>query len=68
MSDTKTRATATRDFKDAGTERSFTAGEPYDFSAGEFANFKAAGLVEPVTDATAPADAGEPAKTSRTRS
>jgi hypothetical protein len=68
MSDKTTRATATRDFNDAGTERRFEAGEAYDFTAGEFANFKAAGLVEPVADAAAPADAGEPAKTSRTRS
>ncbi|MGR6329211.1 hypothetical protein ACU5AX_09105 [Sphingomonas sp. XXL09] len=53
------RAMPTRDFSDAGSERNFTVGQAVDLTAGEFANFQAAGLVkaEP-TDAPA-ADAGE---------
>ncbi len=71
MSDTENktvRATATRDFNDAGTERSYTGGEAYDFSEGEFGNFRVAGLVELIVETPAVADAGDPAKTSRTRS
>lgn len=46
---------AIRDFKDAGTERSFKAGEPVtDVEDGELENYRAAGLV---TDSTT--DAGE---------
>lgn len=36
---------ATRDFTDAGTERSFKKGEPVDVEAGELENYEAAGLV-----------------------
>lgn len=35
-----------RDFKDAGTERSFTAGKTVELTDGEFINYAAAGLVE----------------------
>lgn len=35
----------TRDFKDAGTEQRFTKDKPFDFEAGAFANYEAAGLV-----------------------
>jgi hypothetical protein len=35
-----------RDFKDAGTERSFTAGKTVELTDGEFTNYAAAGLVE----------------------
>ncbi|WP_312313164.1 hypothetical protein [Sphingobium yanoikuyae] len=54
MSTTK-RAKIVRDFKDAGTERSFSAGETVDLTAGEFANYEAAGLIE-VAAATKTAD------------
>ncbi|WP_313326093.1 hypothetical protein [Sphingobium yanoikuyae] len=54
MSTTK-RAKIVRDFKDAGTERSFIAGETVDLTAGEFANYEAAGLIEAVA-ATKAAD------------
>ncbi len=54
MSTTK-RAKIVRDFKDAGTERSFSAGETVDLTAGEFANYEAAGLVEAASTAK-PAD------------
>ena len=36
---------AARDFKDAGTGRSFTAGDVVDAQAGELDNYEAAGLV-----------------------
>lgn len=35
---------ATRDFKDTGTQKAFTLGEPIDATAGEIANYAAAGL------------------------
>lgn len=39
---------ATRDFRDAGSERAFAAGEPIrDVSDGEMANYAAAGLASP---------------------
>ncbi len=70
MSDTENtvKATVKRDFKDAGSEKQFTAGTTIDITAGEFGNYSAAGLVEAVVDDTAAANAGEPGKTSRTRS
>lgn len=40
------RAKILRDFKDAGDERRFTAGETVEISDGAFANYEAAGLVE----------------------
>lgn len=43
-----------RDFNDAGTEKRFTAGETETLTVGEFANFKAAGLVE-LVETAAPA-------------
>jgi hypothetical protein len=51
MSDTQktVRGTVTRDFKDAGTERQFTEGSTETFTAGEFLNFEAAGLVRKPT-------------------
>jgi hypothetical protein len=70
MSDTEkktVRATVTRDFNDAGTERRFAKGETPDLSEGEFANYQAAGLVEVFVEEPAAADAGDPAKTGRTR-
>ena len=49
MSDTEqktVRATVVRDFKDAGTERSFTKGEPIeDIEPGAIENYRAAGLL-----------------------
>ncbi len=50
MSDTEktVRATVNSDFNDAGTERKFAAGETHDLTAGEFENYRAAGLVEAV--------------------
>ncbi|WP_156363998.1 hypothetical protein [Sphingomonas sp. Leaf198] len=71
MSDTETKtvkATVTRDFTDAGSEKRFTAGTTINITAGEFGNYSAAGLVEAVADDTAAANAGDPAKTGRTRS
>ena len=47
MSTTK-KAKVLRDFKDAGTEKSFAAGETVDVTEGEFINYAAAGLVEAV--------------------
>jgi hypothetical protein len=36
---------ATRDFKDAGTEKAFEQGKPVEATPGEIANYEAAGLV-----------------------
>jgi hypothetical protein len=60
-------ATVTTDFNDAGSDRKFAAGEAHEFTTGEFANYRAAGLVEasaekPVADAPSP-----PAKPKRPR-
>ena len=60
-------ATVATDFNDAGSDRRFVAGTTEEFTAGEFANYRAAGLVEasvekPVTDAPSP-----PAKPKRPR-
>lgn len=70
MSDTKTkRAKIVRNFKDAGTETQFTAGETVDVSEGAFANYHAAGLVEAADADAAPVPAeGDPAKSGRGRS
>ncbi|WP_047866759.1 hypothetical protein [Sphingomonas paucimobilis] len=58
--DTNTKkAKVVRDFKDAGTLRSFTAGETVMLTPGEFGNYVVAGLVaepdadEPATDPAA---------------
>jgi hypothetical protein len=40
------KGTAKQDFSDAGSEKSYAKGETYGFTAGEFANFEAAGLIE----------------------
>lgn len=48
MSDTETptkSAKVLRDFKDAGTQRSFTQGQTVEITEGEFDNYAAAGLV-----------------------
>lgn len=58
MSDTDIKsAKVLRDFKDAGTQRSFTQGQTVEITEGEFDNYAAAGLVgEPdTTPAAAPA-------------
>ena len=60
-------ATVTTDFNDAGSDRKFVAGKTEDLTEGEFANYRAAGLVEasvenPVTDAPS-----SPAKPKRPR-
>ncbi|TCP36549.1 hypothetical protein [Sphingomonas sp. BK235] len=65
---------ATRDFRDAGTERHFAAGEHVDVSASVLTNYRAAGLVstdgpqdaEPAADA-APAEPAAQAKPKRAR-
>jgi len=41
----KKKGYAQRNFRDAGTEQSFKAGDPVDIDAGSFANYEAAGLV-----------------------
>ncbi len=68
MSDTEktVRATVKSDFNDAGTARKFAAGETHDLTAGEFENYRAAGLVELVggETGTKPAKAKRP-RTSR---
>jgi len=43
-----------RDFSDAGTGKSFSAGKSHDFELGEHANYLAAGLIAD-PDAKAPA-------------
>ncbi|EZP57258.1 hypothetical protein [Sphingomonas sp. RIT328] len=45
---------ATRFFKDAGTGKSFKAGEPVDVDDGTLANYEAAGLVGSASDAQQP--------------
>lgn len=71
MSDTaapKKKAKILREFFDAGTEKRYFAGKEAEFAEGEFENYRVAGLVEEVVDATvvAPAE-GDAAKTGRTR-
>jgi hypothetical protein len=51
MSEKTKSAYVIRDFKDAGTEQSFTGGSTVDISEGAFINYKAAGLV---TEANSP--------------
>ena len=69
MSDTNTkRAKIVRNFKDAGTETQFTAGDTVDLSEGAFANYQAAGLVEASDADAAPAPVDvAPAKSGRNR-
>lgn len=47
MSDTK-KAKVVRDFKDSGTEQTYTAGAVIDLTEGQLTNYVAAGLVEAV--------------------
>ena len=54
-----------RDFNDAGTESRFTKNKEVDLPEGVAANYQAAGLIEIVAVETA--NAGDPAKTSRSR-
>lgn len=56
MSETK-KAKVLRDFKDAGTEKSFTTGKVVDLAEGEFINYAAAGLVEDAPAAEAKVEA-----------
>jgi hypothetical protein len=42
---------AVRNFKDAGTGQSFEQGKPVDVDDGTLGNYRAAGLVGPLTDA-----------------
>jgi len=58
----KKQAKVVRDFKDAGTLRSFTAGKTETITQGEFDNYVAAGLVlEPDTEADKPSKAASKA-------
>lgn len=68
MSDTEKTVSATvkSDFNDAGTERKFAAGETHNLTAGEFENYRAAGLVE-ATGKADTADTPKPAKAKRPR-
>jgi len=72
VSDTETktvRAKILRDFTDAGTERSYTAGDIIEVSEGVFGNYEAARLVEAApaeTPAETPVE-GDTAKSGRTR-
>ncbi|MBB3347319.1 hypothetical protein [Sphingomonas sp. BK069] len=50
---------ATRDFRDAGTERHFAAGEHVDVSASALTNYRAAGLVSTDGPQDAPSEDGE---------
>ncbi len=49
-------------FNNAGTGEAFEANKTYDFDAGAYANYIAAGLIEPVSAAAASIGATEPAK------
>lgn len=54
MSDT-IKGIPTRDFQDSGTEKRFNAGQEYEFTPGEHANYLAAGLITaPTTNAADP--------------
>lgn len=67
MSEAKTRkAFVLRDFLDAGNGRHFTAEEVVEVSAGQFANYEAAGLVraQAAEDRKAEAKAAAPASNS----
>ena len=55
MSDKNKSAYIVRDFKDAGTEQSFTAGDIVTISEGAFGNYEAAGLVRKPTPDDKPA-------------
>jgi hypothetical protein len=48
---------ALKTFNDAGTEKEYAGGKVHDFTAGEYANFEAAGLVREPTSAETKADA-----------
>ncbi len=53
---TKIKGFVLREFKDAGTEQTFTPGEKaIEFESGAFANYKAAGLVSDTAPKAAPA-------------
>ena len=52
----KKNAFIVRDFKDAGTEQTFTAGTMVPIEEGAFANYKAAGLVREPDAAAQKAD------------
>ena len=59
MSDTDTvRAQVLRNFTDAGTERAFEADQVVDLTKGEFANYRAAGVVDAAPE-EAPAAASD---------
>ena len=59
MATTTKRAIAVRDFKDAGTTRTFQANTEYEFEDGEYRNYLAAGLIrEPEAKAPAKPAAG----------
>lgn len=61
MADQETKkGVATRDFRDAGKEENYKAGETYDFTPGEFDNYEHAGLIEAPEQ---PAPASKPAPT-----
>lgn len=52
---TKIRGFVLREFKDAGTEQTFTpSNKPQSFESGAFANYKAAGLVSAIAQRTVP--------------
>jgi hypothetical protein len=60
MSETKTKkATALRDFSDAGTEQLFTKDQELTLDEGTFANYEAAGLIRAGGPDAKPADAGK---------
>ncbi|SEQ60495.1 hypothetical protein [Sphingobium sp. YR768] len=50
------KAKVLRDFKDAGTEKTFAAEAVVDLTEGEFANYAAAGLVEAASATDAKVD------------
>lgn len=60
----KVRAVAVKAFTDAGTEREFVPGKPFDLTQAEFDNYRAAGLVDIAPTDTADGDASA-AKTVR---
>lgn len=70
MPDTNTpfRRKTTREFDDAGTERHFEAETEYSFTAGEYRNFVAAGLIEKDETPAATAPAADTAEGSKAKS
>ena len=60
-------ATVTTDFNDAGSDRKFVAGATEELTAGEFANYRAAGLVEASVDKLVTESPSSPAKPKRPR-